>query len=178
VSDLEKLQASLLLRLQKHQEKIDRRFAPTMQRLERQQAEINRIAAPVFARWSKIERALPAIPERVLQQADEVFDRCKAALRRPADDPIRKAWRHVEGLSLSELYDHYRYLPDPRRRDRGRPSGSGRLAKHLPELERRIKAGEKPTSAANEILRSAGVVAGLKGRADALVRLWKKSVSK
>jgi hypothetical protein len=106
--------------------------------------------------WDRTQRAL---------------DRYKAAVKE------NKIWESALGRLMPwQIAEIMHRLPG----SPGRPRGTGPIANDaelLAELTARTNKGEKPTSAAMAILKERGVKAGLKNRADHLVRVWKREKS-
>jgi hypothetical protein len=88
-----------------------------------------------------------------------------------------RPWLVTRDLSIGQTLDLLPYLPKlaPRKGPKGRPSKHGAaVANNLAELDRRVAAGELLTSAARQIIQQQGDFKNPKGRADHLVRAWKR----
>ena len=128
--------------------------------------------------WSpeEVRRVVRAIKRALrnvdLEKAERTIERYKAAMRLKPGHDTHEAWSVVGDLTPRELGKIERYLP----KAPGRPKGTRHAVtpELLAELESRTNNGEQPTPAAMAILKSTGIKAGLKGRADHLVRVWKR----
>ena len=103
-----------------------------------------------------------------------------AAKRNPAH-PTAQAWLRMRNLSVEEIAKVLPYMilvmHDVRvPQCEGRPDRiSASTLEMAKELAKRINdTGEPPTTAARSLLTEAGFRGNLKGRADSLVRAWKK----
>ena len=112
----------------------------------------------------------------------QIVDRYNAAQGLPEGHKA-KGWAelgHLTPRQIAELFAPH--LPDPLARGRGRPPGTGPVATNknlIEQLDACVRAGKRPHSAARRLLEQDGVtVKDIKGRADHLVRLWKKSAFK
>lgn len=113
-----------------------------------------------------------------IAESSETLDRYRAARALSPDDPKAEPWSVLidADLTVRQLRKVESYFPDPRAR-RGRPKGDGPVSTDealFADLEERVAAGERPTTAAKALLVDRGVDAGLKGKADHLVRAWRK----
>lgn len=86
------------------------------------------------------------------------------------------AWRALDQLSPQDAIAIAPYLPSLICK-RGRPKGAGTVAREhdmlMAEMKRLVESGMKPTTAARKILKSQGYTAGVKHRADYLVRKFR-----
>lgn len=108
-------------------------------------------------------------------EVEEQMKRIRAAQELPEGHPKREIWLPFLHVTPKFLAPFWRHLPDPLAR-RGRPKGRGKVGPvTLQEMDRRVAAGERPTSAAKAIV---GDVAGAKNAADHIVKVWKQKRGK
>ncbi len=105
----------------------------------------------------------------------EFIDRYEAS-KVTSDIKKKLAWEHIAPMTPLQAMHHWPYLPNPLK-VKGRPKG-GPVATNdalFARMDSLVDEGKKPTTAARIVLKEQGVkLHSLKGRADYLVRLWKK----
>jgi hypothetical protein len=105
----------------------------------------------------------------------DITDRLVAAMENPGHSNA-EPWLHLAGLSPKQLATFYLRLLDPRA-VKGRPKGAGSVssdAETMDEIERLVATGKTATAAARSVLKSKGVKAGIKNRADYLAGLYRQ----
>jgi hypothetical protein len=122
------------------------------------------------------EAASKAIADHWEAEMRPMLDRFNAAKDLPPNHPAKAAWAFIGHLTPKAGQPLWRRLPSPF--SRGHPKGKGSVVSDktlLDQMTILVAAGKKPTTAAREVLKSRshdGI--DLKGKADHLVRLFKK----
>lgn len=117
----------------------------------------------------------PQLDDEFATAVDLAVKKYRAAKDNP-NDPRSAPWRRLDHYPIGDAIVFSEYLPDMRR-SRGRPKGKGRVVEKtalLADMEALVASGEKPTAAAKQLLMADGTTAGLKHRADYLVKLFRR----
>ena len=118
---------------------------------------------------------LPQWDDEFAAAVDIAVKKHRAAKENP-DDPRSAPWRRLHHYPIGDAIVFSEYLPDMRR-SRGRPKGKGRVVEKTAlfvDMEALVARGETPTAAARQVLIADGKTAGLKHRADYLVKLFRR----
>jgi len=120
------------------------------------------VAVIAMAKKNKQNTTANSILRRVFTPTEEDL----ALERKYGLDAIVRMLRRED---VSQVLDQVLpYLPS---RDRGRPKGhTERTKKWLAALDAGLDAGKKPTTVARDLLEKDGVVAGIRAKADHVVR--------
>jgi hypothetical protein len=142
---------------------------------------------PLFEAWRRVEAARDRGDFRALQYRLRLtlwmVEHIEAAKDNPSHRSAR-AWLMVQSLTPKEIAVLLPYmmmdmhdLHVPKRRGRQKGRTAARTLKMAEQLDKRIEhTGERPTTAAKCLLADHGFRGpDLKGRADHLVRVWRKS---
>ena len=125
------------------------------------------------------------VPRR-LRLIGWMVQQLEAAKRNPAHE-MAQVWLNLQHLSAKEIAEQMSYLiidmPDlrvPQRRGRQKGRIAASTLKMAEQLDKRIAdTGELPTTAARRLLAAYGFRGpSVKGRADHLVRVWKRRALK
>jgi hypothetical protein len=162
------------------------------QQLQRSLEQFSEQTVAARATWRRLSRVVVAARDRGdfrrfksgLQLTAWMLQEIEAAKRNPSHRRSR-LWLAMQHRSPKEIAEALPYLvmlmPElriPERRGRPRRPAAN-TSKMVERLDRRIKrTGERPTTAARNLLSKRYHGETLKGKADHLVRLWKKRAFK